>query len=112
MIFIGIDDLKPGMILELPVKNRQGVLLLEAGARITKKNIRIFKSWGVTGVTIKGKVAPANDSAGPSASGLKASDEIQLKDKFADVLDDPVMVEIYKAAAKQLDQILDSDESL
>ncbi|MEJ2286632.1 MAG: hypothetical protein P8X85_23915 [Desulfobacterales bacterium] len=112
MIVIGIDDLKPGMILELPVKNSQGVLLLEAGARITKKNIRIFKSWGVTGVTIKGKVAPATDSAGPAASGLKAFDQIQLKEKFADVMDDPVMVEVYKAAAKQLDRILNSDESL
>ena len=112
MIFIGIDDLNPGMILELPVKNSQGVLLLEAGSRITKKNIRIFKSWGVTGVTIKGKVAPADDSAGTSASGLKASEETQLKEKFADVMDDPVMVEIYKVAARQLDEIFHSDESL
>ena len=111
MIVIGIDDLKPGMILELPVKNSQGVLLLEAGARITKKNIRIFKSWGVTGVTIKGKVAPVDDSAGPSASPVRTSDEIQLKEKFVDVMDDPVMVEIYNAASKQLDQILNRDES-
>lgn len=111
MIFVGIEDLKPGMILERPVKNSQGVLLLEAGARITKKNIRILKSWGVTGVTIKGKVAPANDSAGPSASRIRASDDIQLKEKFAEVMDDPVMVEIYKAASKQLDLILNSDES-
>jgi hypothetical protein len=111
MIFVGIDDLKPGMILELPVKNSQGVLLLEAGARITKKNIRIFKSWGVTGVTIKGKVKPANDSAGLSESRIRESDELQLKEKFAEVMDDPVMVEIYKAASKQLDQILNSDES-
>jgi hypothetical protein len=111
MIHVGVEDLKPGMILELPVKNSQGVLLLEAGARITKKNIRIFKSWGVTGVTIKGKVAPANDSAGPSASRIRESDEIQLKEKFAEVMDDPVMVEIYKAASKQLDQIPKSDES-
>lgn len=111
MIFVGIEDLKPGMILELPVKNSQGVLLLEAGARISKRKIRIFKSWGVAGVTIKGKKAPANDSTGPSASRRKAPAEIQLKEKFADVMDDPVMVEIYKAASKQLDQILNSDES-
>jgi hypothetical protein len=111
MIFVGIDDLKLGMILELPVKNSQGILLLEAGARITKKNIRIFKSWGVAGVTIKGKMAPADDSPEPSESPSREADEIQLKEKFAEVMDDPVMVEIYKAASKQLDQILNSDES-
>jgi len=111
MIFVGIDDLKLGMILELPVKNSQGILLLEAGARITKKNIRIFKSWGVAGVTIKGKMAPADDSPEPSESPSREADEIQLKEKFAEVMDDPVMVEIYKAASKQLGQILNSDES-
>jgi hypothetical protein len=54
MVRVDIEDLKPGMILEHAVKNNQGVLLLETGAKITKKNIRIFKSWGVTGVTVKG----------------------------------------------------------
>ena len=43
MIPVKIDDLKPGMILVQPVRNAQGILLLDAGARITKKNIRIFR---------------------------------------------------------------------
>jgi hypothetical protein len=111
MVFVSIDDLKPGMVLELPVKNSQGVLLLEAGARITKKNIRIFKSWGVTGVTIKGQAARAGDAAGQSDLRTREPDAIQLKEKFSEVLDNPVMVEIYKAATKQLDLILNSDES-
>jgi len=54
MIRVGIEEIKPGMILKNPVKNNQGVLLLEAGAKISKKNIRIFKSWGVTSVAVKG----------------------------------------------------------
>jgi hypothetical protein len=111
MVLVSIDDLKPGMVLELPVKNSQRVLLLEAGARITKKNIRIFKSWGVTGVTIKGQAARAGDSGGQSDLRMRESDAIQLKEKFSDVLDNPVMVEIYKAATKQLDLILNSNES-
>lgn len=111
MIYVGVDDLKPGMILELPVKNSQRVLLLEAGARITKKNIHILKSWGVTGVTIKGQVARAGDAAGRSDLRMRESDANQLKEKFSEVLDNPVMVEIYKAATKQLDLILNSDES-
>ena len=44
MIRVGIEELKPGMILERPVKNHQGLLLLEAGVKITKKNIHISDS--------------------------------------------------------------------
>ena len=108
---VGIEELKPGMILERPVKNHQGVLLLEAGARITKKNIRIFKSWGVTEFIVKGQVDRETDSAGQPEPRINASEEIQLKEKFADVLDDPVMVEIFNAASRQLCKDLAKDES-
>jgi hypothetical protein len=111
MKHVGIEELKPGMILEQPVKNHQGVLLLEAGARITKKNIRIFKSWGVTKVTVKGQVARETDSAGQPEARINASAEMQLKEKFTDVLDDPVMVEIFNAASRQLYKDLAKDES-
>jgi len=108
---VGIEELKPGMILGQPVKNHQGVLLLEAGARITKKNIRIFKSWGVTEVTVKGQVDRETDGAGRPELRINATVEIQLKEKFADVLDDPVMVEIFNAASRQLYKDLAKDES-
>ena len=111
MIHVGVENLKPGLILERPVKNSQGILLLEAGARITRKNIRTFKSWGVTDVTIKGEAVSDGDSAGNPAVRLMESVDKQLQDKFSEVLDDPVMVEIYKAAMKQLDQNDNSDES-
>ena len=102
MVRVDIEDLKPGMILEQAVKNNQGVRLLDAGARITKKNIRIFKSWGVTDITVKGREIRANGTSGQPEPRIKESEEMHLKEKFADVLDDPVMVEIYKAASRQL----------
>lgn len=111
MIRVGIEELKSGMILEWPVKNHQGVLLLEAGAKITKKSIRIFKSWGVTEVTVKGEVTRATDSAGQPEQRINESDEMLLKKKFADVLDDPVMVEIFNAASRQLNKELENNES-
>ena len=111
MIRVGIEDLKPGMILDRPVKNHQGILLLEAGTRISKKNIRIFKSWGVTDVTVKGEVGRATDSAEQPELRINESDEMQLKKKFADVLDDPVMVEIFNAASRQLNKELQNNES-
>ena len=102
MIKLGIEVLKPGMILDQPVRNRQGVLLLEAGARITKKNIRIFKSWGVSEIMIKGDPANAKNKIKPRQTRVAESVQLQLKKRFSDVLDDPVMVEIYKAARNQL----------
>ena len=111
MIRVGIEELKPGMILERPVKNHQGILLLEAGVKITKKNIRIFKSWGVDEITVKGEVTQANDTPGKPESRINESDEMQLKEKFADVLDDPVMVEILNAASRQLNNDLQNNES-
>ena len=102
MITLNIDDIKLGMILAHPVRNHQGVLLLEAGARVSKKNIRIFKSWGVLEIAIQGNPAAAEGGSGDTEHKVKESIENQLKEKFCDVLDDPVMVEIFNAASKQL----------
>jgi hypothetical protein len=111
MMDLKIEDLKPGMTLARPVRNHQGVLLLEAGARITRKNIRIFKSWGVPEVAIKGKPGDSEDHPEVSESGVMESVETLLKEKFADVLDDPVMVEIHKSASKLLMREYQSNES-
>ena len=43
MIELNIDEIKSGMILAQPVYNGHDVLLLESGARVTKKNIRILR---------------------------------------------------------------------
>ncbi len=102
MLNLAVEDLKPGMILARPVRNRQGVLLLEAGTRLTKKNIRIFKSWGVTEVAIRGKRSHSRISSAEIGLADPETVEKRLKEKFSDVLDDPVMVEIYNAAKNQL----------
>ena len=111
MINLTIEDIKPGMILAQPVRNRQGVLLLEAGARITGKSIRIFKSWGVNEIAVKGNLPDSTASVGNTGGPKKESIENQLRDTFSDVLDDPVMVAIFKAASKRLTQDLQSSES-
>ena len=99
---VGVDDLKPGMILTHPVHNHQGVLLLEAGAKITRKQIRIFKSWGISRVQIRGAAAEANRAEEAAEQSFKENIEAQLREKFGDVMHDPVMVEIFKAARRQL----------
>ena len=102
MNLVKVDNLKPGMILAQPVYNHQEVLLLEAGAKISKKNIRIFRSWGVDGVAIKGVFEGFDNPVEEHEASVKDTIEMELKEKFSEVLDDPIMVEIYKAAFKQL----------
>ena len=100
MITLGLENLRPGMILAEPVYNFQGVLLLDAGAKLTEKSIRIFKSWGVVRVSVEGKSEEKNSLDGRSDD--KTMDEINkmLLLKFSDVLNDPVMEEIMRVAGK------------
>jgi hypothetical protein len=102
MIRVNIIDLKPGMVLAQSVRNHQGVLLLDAGTKITKKNIRIFQSWGVIEASVKGELNESKTGGEMPVAGVKDTIEMDLKAKFSDVLDDPVMVEIFNAASKQL----------
>jgi len=102
MIRVNIVDLKPGMVLARAVQNQQGVLLLDAGTKITKKNIRIFKSWGVNEFSVKGELNSLKNGDETPEAEMRDAVEMELKAKFSDVMNDPVMVEIFNAASKQL----------
>jgi len=110
MIGMNIADLKPGMVLAQSVRNHQGVLLLDAGAKITKKNIRILKSWGVIEASVEGELNESKTAGETPVAGIKDTVEMELAAKFSDVLDDPVMVEIYYAASRQLMKDLPKNE--
>ncbi len=102
MIHINVADLKPGMVLAQSVRNHQGVMLLAAGVKITKKNIRIFKSWGVIDVSITGRLDEFSVADEMPGTETNEAVKMELKEKFSDVLDDSVMVEILNAASKLL----------
>ena len=102
MIRVNIADLKPGMVLAHSVRNHQGVMLLGAGAKITKKNIRIFKSWGVIDVSVAGELDELRTAGEIPVAEANETVEMELKEKFSDVMADSVMVEIYNAASKLL----------
>ena len=110
MVRVSIVDLKSGMILAKSVQNPQGVLLLDAGTKITKKNIRIFKSWGVMEIFVEGPLKKSTNVEATEVVEGEGAIALQLKEKFSDVLDDPVMVEIFKAARKQLKKNLSNNE--
>ena len=110
MIRLKVDELKPGMILARSVHNQQDLLLLEKDSSLTKKRIWMLKTWGIEQVSIKG--IPKNDGTTVFEAELETKEtiETQLRAKFADVLDDPVMEEIMKAASRQLQQNLSDPE--
>ena len=102
MIRVNIADLKPGMVLAHSVRNHQGVMLLGSGARITKKNIRIFKSWGVIDVSVVGELDELGAAGEMPGAEANEAVEIELKEKFSDVIGDSVMFEIFNTASKLL----------
>ena len=103
MITLSLGRLKQGMVLAEPVHNFQGVLLLDAGARLTDKSIQILKSWGVTKISVEGENKKKKAGDGEHGDEIRLAVEKQLKKKFSHVLDDPVMMEIMRVAAKMLE---------
>lgn len=105
------ESLKPKMILAEPVYNFQEILLLKKGTTLSEKNIRMLKSWGVTDVWIKGKSKEKTDKEVEPLYEKEKAIENELKEKFLEVLDDPVMVEIMRVAGNQLKKrIIKNDE--
>ena len=49
---ITIDNLKAGMILAVPIKNKFGQLLLPAETNLEDKHKKILTTWGITSIYI------------------------------------------------------------
>jgi hypothetical protein len=102
MMVLAIEELVPGMVLAEAVRNHQNQLLLEAGRKVTDKTIRVFKSWGVRRVAVRSGPAGESNPPDPSAYGSSVALDEGLQARFAEVLHDPIMVEIMQAAGRQL----------
>ncbi|MDH3883056.1 MAG: hypothetical protein OET63_02480 [Desulfobacterales bacterium] len=110
MIRLKIEELKPGMILARSVYNQQDLLLLENDTSLTKKRIWMLKTWGIDRVSVKGKSQGEGKGDFEAEIETKETIETELKAKFADVIDEPVMQEIMKAAGRQLQKSLIDQE--
>jgi hypothetical protein len=102
MTTLAIDELKPGMVVAEAVRNHQDQLLLDAGRKVTAKNIRVFKSWGIRRVAVRSAALGANGIQGSTATAPPATLDESLRARFADVLHDPLMMDIMQAAGRQL----------
>jgi hypothetical protein len=101
MPILNLADAKPGMVLTEAVYNHQDRLLMGAGRRISEKSLRVFKSWGVATVAVRGGAAGGVRDAAVPAEAWPGPDE-KLAARFACVLPDPVMQAIMEAAGRQL----------
>lgn len=54
MAMLSIDNLEAGMVLAKDVLDRNGRMLLGAGAELTQKHLVTFRTWGVTEAAIEG----------------------------------------------------------
>ena len=106
MIRLKIEKLKPGMVLARSVYNQQDLLLLEKDTSLTKKRIWMLKTWGIDQVGVKGKSQGEGRGDFEVELDTKETIEAELKAKFADVIDEPIMQEIMKAAGRQLHKSL------
>ncbi|MGN7611074.1 hypothetical protein ACQZV8_03205 [Magnetococcales bacterium HHB-1] len=50
---IPLNKIEPGMVVSADVLDRSGRLLLGKETAITKRHLRIFKTWGITEIEIK-----------------------------------------------------------
>lgn len=61
MTTIKLKHIELGTILSDDAKDVNGRMLLSAGSEIQEKHLKIFKTWGVTEVSIVGDDSPEED---------------------------------------------------
>jgi hypothetical protein len=89
---MSLSELRPGMVLAAPLFNRNGVMLLPRGTRLTAKHLDQFSRWGVRGALVETlDVDGADTQLDPEL--VEAIDEA-LDDKFVVQDDDELMAEV------------------
>ncbi|MBW2657514.1 MAG: hypothetical protein JRC59_07415, partial [Deltaproteobacteria bacterium] len=101
MFAVLTDKLKPGKILAQEVRDISGRLLLARGNEIGVNHIRIFKTWGVSEVTVEGP-ARGNEKPDPESNPEILEQVIETAKtlfQHAD-LDHPVIKKIFNLSVQ------------
>ena len=61
MLFVKVDDLKPGMRLGKPIYNKNGVLLYDRDTKLTMQAIYGIRNFGLMGLYIGAGRTTASD---------------------------------------------------
>jgi hypothetical protein len=97
-----LDQVQPGMVLEQPVTNANGRMLIPVGCELNEKHIKAMKMWGIPDVSVKGADEVKNDGTGGIDPQKIEAAKTALVDTFHHTNQDlPAMQEIYKLAVIQ-----------
>lgn len=102
---IFVDQARQGMRLTMPVTTVQGQLLLDEGVVLSGKHLRILKSWGVLSIEIEESEETKTDIASEPALLMERE---RIGRVFSDVLDDPLMREIYEVVLRHREKHFES----
>ena len=81
MGMVSLNELRAGMVLEAPLFNGDGLMLLPRGTRLKAKHLDRFRQWRVREAAVEG-IAGEEPAAGLDP-GLLAAVERALNEKFA-----------------------------
>jgi hypothetical protein len=99
-----LDELRPGMVAARPVYNLHNILLLQEGALLTEKVLRVLKTWGVSSVHVRNEQeSQESGDAGPGAKG-PGSLLTDLRKRYGGDPRQPAAREILRVAALQIDK--------
>jgi hypothetical protein len=105
MARMAIETLTPGLKLNKPVFNLNGILLLKAGEALTAKHLGIFKTWGVREVDVLqedgAEPAVGAEPAGPPELLARARREVAHRFRRSGVEGNAVMAEIHRVAERR-----------
>lgn len=99
MTRIMLDQAQPGMILEQPVVNTNGRVLLPTGCEINEKHIKAMKMWGIVDLCVKGTTENAETETDDTAPEKLEDAKNNLAEafKYANT-GTPIMDAIYQEA--------------
>ncbi|HTP04411.1 MAG TPA: hypothetical protein VMM54_04570 [Nitrospirota bacterium] len=104
MGILHIDAITEGMILAADIHDRSGRLLLNEGAALTQRHIRMLMTWGVSEADIAGIDSKEGDSALSDEidpEKLRYAEE-ELRPIFRNVnLSHPAMAELFRLCLKR-----------
>jgi len=98
---LSLSELEAGMVLEQPLFNSKGLMLLPAGTRLTEKHLATLKRWGVRQAAIEGigRERLTDDAAAHLDPELLEAIDSALDEKFTSG-DDEIMAEVKRIVRK------------
>lgn len=92
---IAVEEAQVGDVLEAPLHNAQGRVLLPKGAKLSPAVLARLKGWGIVELTVEG------EDEETEAKGPEERRE-EFERRFADWEEDPLMMRVKQIAAGHL----------